>query len=298
MKRNFVILLLIVILSVLPSYADLNFTIAAKGENKVFTYHIPEETEDNVIEDEATTVQEDIVSDDITADTSATPNYDDSESENEYLVDDLYSDVLKGYASYDEVEEEEGIVLSPDLDVLTLNITKPVKVGIKNFSGLKTGESLYDNIYTKFNGTEYEISPINSTHTSKKYSGFSAGTSYEQEISYGELEQTSGVFSRYEYKRFALTTSYSKTVNTTNNNYNDKFSFAPEIRLNQYMVLKNKFSADTVKKRKKAEIILSINPFGKKDLDRLKFDFSASETYDEVSNSFWNRFEINSTFKL
>ncbi len=268
----------------------------------VFVYHIPDEVIADNIETETDEQIPDIVSDDITADTSGIPCIEEdeesfSDESDDYLISDLYSDVLKGYASYDEGEEEDGIGLS-DLKLLTLNIKQPVKVEAKPFSNLKTGESLYENIYTRFNGSEYEITPVSNMHTSKNYGGFTTGTSYEQEISYGELEQTSGVFSRYEYKRFALTTSYAKTVNTTNNNYNDKFSFAPEVKLNQYLTLKNKFSADTVKKRKKAEVILSVNPFGKRDYDRLKFDFGASETYDEVSNTFWNRFEFNTTFKL
>jgi len=267
---------------------------------KVFTYHIPDEDENKTEEIGRIEEKQDIVSDDITADTSGMSDIDEGENSDEenYLISDLYTDVLQGYASYDEFEEEEGIELNPVNRVLTLNIKQPAKVGAKHFSGLDKTDSLYDNIYTKYNGSEYAIAPVSTKHSSKKYGGFSAGTSYEQEISYGELEQTSGIFSRYEYKRFALTTSYSKTINTTNNNYNDKFAITPELQLCQYLTLKNKFSTDTVKRRKKAEITLSINPFGKRDKDRLKFDFSASETYDDVTNSFWNRFEFNTTFKL
>ena len=292
------LLLILCIFTLLPCGAAVNDTNIEPL--KIFTYHIPEDEENQAEETLQAEQVQDIVSDDITADTSGIPNIDENEDfeDEDFNISHLYTDVLQGYASYDEFEDEEGIVLPPEFKVLTLNIKQPVKVAAKHFTGLNTGKSLYDNIYTKYNGSEYFIAPVSTTHSSKKYGGFSAGTSYDQEISSGELEQTSGVFSRYEYKRFALTTSYAKTINTTNNNYNDKFAVTPEFRICQYLTLKNKFSTDTVKKRKKAEVILSINPFGKRDKDRLKFDFSASETYDDVTNSFWNRFEVNTTFKL
>ena len=48
---------------------------------------------------------------------------------------------------------------------------------------------------------------------------------YNQCIDYGEFEQSSGIFSKYSYKNFAVSTAYMKTVNSTNNNYNDNFYF-------------------------------------------------------------------------
>ena len=93
---------------------------------------------------------------------------------------------------------------------------------------------------------------------------FSAGTVFNQGIDYAELEQSSGVFTKYQYKQVGLSLSYMKTVNTTNNNYNDNFYFAPEWKLNQYFTLREILSADITKNRQKAEFILSINPFGKR----------------------------------
>ena len=106
------------------------------------------------------------------------------------------------------------------------------------------------------------------------------------------------LLSNNQYKNFAISTSYAKTVNTTNNNYNDNFYIIPELKLNQYLTIKNILSADTVKKRKKAEVVLSVNPFGKKDYDRLRIEFGASETYDEITNSLKNQFKFTTNYRF
>jgi hypothetical protein len=58
------------------------------------------------------------------------------------------------------------------------------------------------------------------------------------------------------------------------------------------------FSADTVKKRKKAEVVLSINPFGNKDFDRLRLELGASETYDEINNILKGQFRFSTNYKF
>ena len=89
-----------------------------------------------------------------------------------------------------------------------------------------------------------------------------------------------------------------KTVNSTNNNYNDNFYFAPEQRLNQYFTLKEILSADITKERRKAEILLSINPLGDKDPNRLKFELGASQTYDYTNAVIKSQFKFSTKFNL
>lgn len=300
MKRV-VIILTALIFTFLPCNANEffeNYT-ASNGRN-VFIYHIPdEETPQNEDREKA----QDIISDDVTADTSLpliTETYEhDLVSEEDYDdVGDMYSYVLKGYAEYNENEQDAvALNLLPE-EVLVLYIKEPLHIGAKYFDGLKPTPSLFNgNIYSKYNGTEYSIAPI-SVSTSKTLGGFSAGTTYSQGIDYGELEQSSGIFTKYQYKRFAISTSYAKTINSTNNNYNDNFYIIPELKLCQYLTLKNILSADTVKRRKKAEIILSINPFGKKDYDRLRLELGASETYDEINNILKGQFRFSTNYRF
>ncbi len=303
MKR-IVLGLLLFAFTFMPVYSEnLDINAIFVAQNGIFTYHIPDEEENNSQSEDITTInddqQKDIISDDITADTSGIPKFDPEQeiSEQNYEIDDMYNYVLQGYAEYYEDEENTITLNLPPNEFLVLNIKKPEIIEGKYFGYLQYTPLLFENNYSKYNGSEYKISPVSGS-SSNKIGGFSAGATYSQGIDYGELEQSSGIFTKYQYKNFALSTSYAKTVNTTNNNYNDNFYIIPELKLNQYLTIKNILSADTVKRRKKAEIVLSLNPFGNKDYDRLRIEFGASETYDEENNFLKNQFKFNTNYRF
>ncbi len=309
--------LIIFMLSILPCRANNPFEIKIDkiSQSSVFVYHIPDEDKGQEETTPAQNQEEEpvITSDDVTADTSIKSNTSDDEEDDEedevvdeedenidgeYEMGDMYTDVLKGYAEYNE-EEANTITLddSPD-ELLKLDITKPTKISKSDYTSLKTSSlKFYDNQYSKYTGSEYNIAPKSSTNY-RKYKGFSAGTTYNQGIDYAEFEQSSGVFSRYEYKNWAINTAYSKTINSTNNNYNDNFYFAPEWKVNQYFSLKEVFSADVAKHRKKAELVLSINPFGNKDSDRMRLEFGANQSYDNTNAVIRSQFKFSTSFKL
>ena len=320
-KKIGLIVTLIIAVMFLPCSA--NAWKSGKSENgssNVFIYHIPDEDEtpaDNSVQTDSSktvdensanpekNVKQDIVSDDVTADTTG-ENLDESDDEvtlednskepeiEEYQISDMYSDVLQGYASYDE-DSDDTISLEDTMDVYqAIKIKTPAKIGSKKYyAGIHTPTSLYSSLNT----AEYSIAPVNGTSCAKK-NGFSAGAMFNQGIDYAELEQTTGVFSRYESKYFAISTAYAKTVNTTNNNYNDNFYLAPELIINQYFSLKEVLSADIAKNRKKIETILSINPFGNKDSDRLRLELGTSATYDDTNALMKSQFKFSTKFKL
>ena len=210
----------------------------------------------------------------------------------------MYGDVLKGYAVYNE-EEEEGIPLElPDSEILTFSIKQPEYVGFQNYSFLKTDSLFTQNKYSKLNTSEYSIASLYGKKTKEIDKGFSVGTTFSQFIDTGELEQASGIFSRYQYKRFALTTTYQRTLGSTNSTYSDSFYFAPEYKINDYFTVIERLSANPVTKKKKAEFVLSVNPLGKKDSDRLRFDLGASQSYDDGNNLLKSQFKFYTIFKL
>lgn len=300
--------LILFILALIPCISEVRAEdIDNLPKTIVFVYHIPDDEpevqEDNNVQEE---VLEDIVSDDVTADTSRKPsdeeNLSEEENDEEYTAEDeldnLYSDVLQGYAQY--TEDEENTISLEDLtdEILTVNIRRPFRVQSEKFSySPDTSLKFNNNLYSKYNGAEYNISPLSSTNYRQK-GGFSAGTMYNQGIDYGEFEQSSGIFSRYSYKNFAISTAYMKTVNSTNNNYNDNFYFSPEWRLNQYISLKETLSADITRERRKAEFMISINPFGNKDEDRLRLELGANQTYDYNNVVLRNQVKFSTRFKL
>ena len=301
--KKLCIVLICIFVNTLPCFPVSLVEIFTKQEApNVFIYHIPEEEPE---EEEPAEEKPDIISDDVTADTSGyVEETDDSDYESEeikrivvdedgYQMDDMYSDVLKGYASYDEGEEN---AVSLDTDhFLNIQIQRPY-----NYKGGKylASKSLSDTIYSKFSTMEYSIKPLSSSHIKNIGSGFSAGTMFNQGIDYAELEQTTGVFSRYDKGRFGLYTAFAKTLNSTNSNYNDNFYISPELKLNQFFTLKEILSADITRNRKKAELVLSINPFGKKDYDRLRIDFGANATFDEDNSLLKNQIKFSTIFKL
>ena len=307
--------LIILMLSILPCRANSPFEIKIDkiSQSSVFVYHIPDEDKGQEEETPAQNQGEEpvITSDDVTADTSINSEETNSEETDDEIVDeedenidgqyemgDMYTDVLKGYAEYNE-EEANTITLddSPD-ELLKLDITKPAKVAKNDYTSLKSSSlNFYDNQYSKYTGSEYNIAPKSSTNY-RKYKGFSAGTTYDQCIDYAEFEQSSGVFSKYEYKNWAIRTAYSKTVNSTNNNYNDNFYFSPEWKVNQFFSLREVFSADIAKHRRKAEVVLSINPFGNKDTDRMRLEFGASQSYSNTNEILRSQLKFSTNFKL
>lgn len=306
--------LIILMLSILPCRANSPFEIKIDkiSQSSVFVYHIPDEDEGQETTPAQTQGEEPVItSDDVTADTSINSEETNSEETDDEIVDeedenidgqyemgDMYTDVLKGYAEYNE-EEANTITLddSPD-ELLKLDITKPAKVAKNDYTSLKSSSlKFYDNQYSKYTGSEYNIAPKSSTNY-RKYKGFSAGTTYDQCIDYAEFEQSSGVFSKYEYKNWAIRTAYSKTVNSTNNNYNDNFYFSPEWKVNQFFSLREVFSADIAKHRRKAEVVLSINPFGNKDTDRMRLEFGASQSYSNTNEILRSQLKFSTNFKL
>ncbi len=304
------LLILSLILTLIPCCAEEipNVEQEASYQPKIFIYHIPEEQKIELFSrtpEEETKETYNITSDDITADTSIPIEfyeYDVIEDATatvspEYGMGEMYSDVLKGYATYDEYEEETISLEDTLEDYQTIHIKNPKKVASFDYS--LEQKNLVNKLqsYSKYDNMEYSIAPRSSTNY-RTLNGFSAGTLFDQCIDYAELESTTGVFSRYDGKHFAVTSAFKKTVNTTNNNYNDNFSFAPELKINQYLTLKEITSADTVKNRKKIEFILSINPFGKKDIDRMRLELGANTTFDHTNAVLRRQLKFSTSFKL
>ncbi len=308
MKRVSFILLMLLMCYTLPCLAEEELKDTEETPSVVFVYHIPDDEQSSSSEEISEEPVQDIVSDDVTEDTFPdqinTPEDDEDDDiqlyyydeDGGYEVGDMYSDVLKGYAEYHEGEEDEVVLNSENY--LSLNIKQPQSVGIANYTQLKTTPlKFYDNSYSKFYIPEFSIKPVSSSNY-KEFGDIRVGTTYSQYIDTGELEQTSGIFSSYKYKNLTLKTTYAKTVNTTNNTYTDKIFFSPEWKINQYFTLGQNFSTDLVKGNKKAEIVLSINPLGKKDEELMRFDFGVSQSYSETSNTFKNQFRFATRFNF
>mgnify|MGYP000963830013 FL=1 len=320
MKKVSLILILF-IMTILPCAAknQSDKNIESKSNNsKVFVYHIPDDSDSenaqpSSADDNPMQVQElpanGVITDDITIDTSEeaqnlADNNDEEDEENNdsisllenYQIDDMYSDVLKGYAEYNEEEENSITLDNADESISTIKIKKPSKVETTDFSNLSITPQKGN--YFSYTAPEYSITPV-SNKKYKQFGKFKAGAVYGQEIFYAELEQSSGIFSSYDFNnKFSVSTSYLKTINSTNNDYNDNFYFSPSYKINQYLTVSESLSADISKERQKADVSLSINPFGNKDDDRLLFIFGASQTRYNDGRTPKNKFSFTTKIKL
>ncbi|MCM1339074.1 MAG: hypothetical protein NC191_05330 [Muribaculaceae bacterium] len=296
------LLIICLILTILPCNAKSSNDKNLEKDDapKVFVYHIPDEDEGQ--EDSVGQVEGEqsvIVSDDITEDTSPKSDQEelsDDDIEADYEISDMYSDVLYGYTSYDE--DEDAISLEDDIkDFQELNIKTPSRVESIKFGNFPQVLTLNNNNFSKFSNLEYNIKELN-YDVSEKIGSFSTGTQYEQKITYGEVRQSTSLYSRYDMKYGAFNTEFSKTVNSTNGDYNDYFSFAPEVKLGRYFSLKETLSANFAKNIKIAEFVLSIKPFAKYDVDRFTIDLGTSSVFDENNSIVKNRFKIDTKFRL
>ena len=302
--RKVGLILLISMISLLPVNAESNSLMQNNVQSKpmLFVYHIPDTEYENDsafgVEKEASG-KDDIISDDITADTSK-PAQETLQEEDidEEELNSLYSDVLQGYAEYYEGEDDAVTLDFSNNQLAKLNIKRPEAVESAKYTDLASPSLNLQNKYSKYNAPEYSISPV-SKKNYKQFGKFKTGAVYGQEIYYAELEQSTGVFSSYDFtKKFSVSTSYMKTVNSTNNDYNDNFFFSPSYKINQYFTIRESLSADISKERQKAAVYLSINPFGDKDRDRLMFEFGASQTHYNDGRPAKNQFSIMTNFKL
>ena len=127
------LLIILLMLSFLPCSAKTSSVEKVDEANapKIFIYHIPDEVDalqesKGILSDEINenipVVTIDIISDDVTEDTSGIVEEEPIQEEeivyemddSIYQINDMYSDVLYGYAAYDE--DEDAVVLEDTLD--------------------------------------------------------------------------------------------------------------------------------------------------------------------------------------
>ena len=204
----------------------------------------------------------------------------------------LNATTLKGYTQY--VEDANTIHLKDDNDEFVLNIKTPQKIASTqslNF-GVPTAKPTL-----KYINEEYLIAP-KSINASSKVGNFTIGAQYNNEIdNIAMLEAETGLFTKYERRKFALSSSITKSLNTTYAQDYNTISITPELKLNNYMSLKNVLSADVTRNRRSSKLIFSINPFGRKD-DRMFFEFGAKQTYNVETENTSTQFSFSTQFKL
>lgn len=309
MKRALLILLLLFIFQ-LPSNCANKKMIPTTGSSStqealpnIFIYSIPDDTK--TTKDDTDSAEETYIND-------TQPSTEDNEEEillnmkQETTVDEegdnssddniaLGATVLKGYAQY--VEDSNSIYLKDNDDNFVLNIKTPQKISASK--GLNLAEKASSSkALQRYADTEYHIAP-NSVKATDKIGNFTLGALYGNEVdNIAMLETETGLFTKYENAHFAVSSSVKKSLNTTYALDYNTFSISPELKLNSYISLKNTLKADVTRNRRTTELTFSVNPFGKKDKDKLLLEAGAKQTYYADSGAIKTQLNFQATFKL
>lgn len=263
-----------------PAFSAPKKMIPAESDNfvpNIFIYTLPDDIEQTAEpDDEYEYINEKI-----------------SGSEKEPEDNNVYASTLKGYTRF--VEDSNTIYLKDDSNNFVLNIKQPQKIsGSKNLNI----ESQETKRILQYTNPEYAIAP-SSIKSVGNVGDFTFGAMYSNEIdNIAMLETETGLFTKYEKERFALNSSVKKSLNTTYAQDYNTFTIAPELKLNRYMSIKNVLSADVTRNRRSSALIFSLNPFARKDLDRMHLEVGAKQTYYADSNTNKTEFSFSTVFKL
>lgn len=286
MKRCILLTVLVVMCGILPVNCEQAVKEASQNVElpNIFIWAIPDDNSTQPEDDKKSKKDKDVPSEAVEVETS----------EEEPIV--LNATTLKGYAEY--IEGADDILYMDNYQKLSLNIKSPEKISSKNLMDGKTQYSGSNyNLISKFKSDEYSISPDNRNFMLQE-GNWTYGTSFGSEISTSQLERSTGLFTRYENKYFALSSNYNKNNMTTAQIQTDNVSITPEFKFNNYISIKDVLSKDMTRNRRSSELIFSINPLGAKDKDRMRLNFGAKQTYDENTGNTWSQLNFTTNFKL
>ncbi len=288
MKKVWLILLILIIIQT-PAYTANKRMEPTSGADagtlpNIFIYAIPEDEPHSSTKQEEKEIK------------SKNKNSEQNE-EIQLNIDDntqIGATTLKGYAQY--VEDAEEVYLKDSNDNFVLNIKVPQKISSSQSLDFKNYSKSRE--ISRYKNSEYNIAP-NSVNTQETKGDFTFGALYGNEVdNIAMLESETGLFTRYEKNKFALSSTYKKNLNTTYNQFYDTISIAPEFKLNNYMSIKNEYKADITRNRKSGALIFSINPFGKRDSDRMRLELGAKQTIFADNTEPKTEFSFSTRFKL
>lgn len=286
MKKALLFLLILITLPLAAFPANKKMVPkTSDGENllpNIFIYAIPD--------DDTTTFNEEL--------TEYIPNETQSGNEDEITLE--YEDntiigatTLKGYAQF--IEDDSTIHLKDTDDNYILNIKTPQKITSSNRMNINNNK-VQKQLQT-YQEAEYRIAP-KTIKSSDKIGDFTFGASYGSEVDcIAMLETETGLFTKYEKDRFALSSSFKKSLNTTYAADYNTISITPEFKLNNYMSFKNVLSADITRNRRSTKLVFALNPFGK-DKDRMELEFGAKQTIYLDTDFTKTQFSFSTIFKL
>lgn len=291
MKKGLLILFLLSLSLVNPVIAKNNtkekavnqkatFELDSEGNPilpSIFIWEIPENKSENNTNESNNTLY--------------TQEYDDFDDDVQLAKD---NSAVKGYLEY--AENADAIYLKDNHKEFVLNLQVPQKFNnSRAASNSKLPKTTFaNNVYARSGDIAYNIAPVDANAVIAKKGNFSFGTAYNESIDKSDLGFTTSFYTKYDQKYFSLSSSYNKESGVAYSMVVDKFSVTPELKLNEYISIKDVMTSDITRNRKQNSLILSIKPT--KD-DRLRFEFGAGQTFDESREIIKSEVKFSTQFR-
>src|SRR5574344_506039 len=160
---------------------------------------------------------------------------------------------LEGHLEYNDEQEQS----KEDSDSIKLNFEERKQINILSpqhfsFETTKMKKS-NDNFAifnsriepaSKFSTQEYMIAPM-SQSLCRRNGKFSYGTAYNSYLDSAEINYQSSIFTKYDTKRFSITTAYARNTGNDYSNYKDKVYFVPEWKVTNRLSILDVLQSDT-----------------------------------------------------
>lgn len=192
---------------------------------------------------------------------------------------------LQGHLEYNENVEKSGsknIYLEPEKRIF-INISEPQSINSKTLKINKPNFDIFNsdiNQVSVFNRQEHAIRGLYGG-VSETYGKFTFGTEYNSFIDDAEMVYTTGVFTRIDGKRTALTLTARTETGNSYSSYSDKIVIAPELKLTKRLSLLDVAQTDMKQTTQKNEIVLRYNPKLRNNYNDLFLEVGAGQTYRE-----------------
>lgn len=198
---------------------------------------------------------------------------------------------LKGSVIYNEGAKVKEIELDKTVQKPEINLkTKHMIIPVKN-----SGPSIYDDKYlnqrnalataTRVTGEEYMIAPV-WQQVNEQLGNFSYGTLYTSGLDDSQLQSTMNVYTRYDFKHFAITGYVGANErNTDMDKDTQTIQIAPEIKLSKSFVIRDTVQAYVNQAYKKNKVSIIYTPKIKDQYDILRLELGFTQTYYESGQS-------------
>lgn len=192
---------------------------------------------------------------------------------------------LKGSVIYNEGSQHikeielDKTVEKPHINLKTSQMIIPVKDEKIKTTGLDMFARSAISSATVIKGEEYMVAPVWS-YITEQTGNFSYGTIYSSGIDTAQLQTTLNIYTRYDFKYFALTGAVGTNESNVEGTMDQKtIQFSPEIKLSKSFVIRDTIQAYVNENYKKNKISIIYTPQWKNHPDILRFELGLSHTY-------------------